>query len=472
MKKLLIFLFLVSAAFVKAQVGYPTGDASPIYYSNYLAQAMYQEYRIDSAKHRDTCGTAKDTIGRPINGMPATYTNNYMARWWYWKLQQDSNFCALAGPTGPTGAVGPTGPRGATGPTGVAGATGATGVTGATGATGILPAGITGATPYYNGSAWVVNSTNIYNDGHNVGVNNNSPAFVLDVAGKVNFDTILYDGGQSILYAPIGSNANTNLFLGITAGSPTLSDQRNTGLGDACLGAITSGEGNCGAGYATLENNTTGTANTGFGTMTMLSEVDGINNAVFGTDAAGGIIHASDNTFVGYQAGLAGDGSNNTGTGRACLESQTTGAYNTADGNLSLLNNTSGQLNTAMADQSGNFNTTGNSNIYIGTDYSTASGITTASNNVSIGNEITPPNLSNQLIISAGPGQSSTTTTLHNSMMSGINASDSSGTYLRVNGALQIALPSGLILKDATGVCWAITVSTLGVVSTATVTCK
>ena len=99
----------------------------------------------------------------------------------------------LNGATGAAGATGIQGIAGATGAKGATGATGATGtngVTGSTGATGFLSSGsAAGNTPYWNGTTWIVNSSNIYNDGGNVGINNTSPAFTLDVAGNVNISS-------------------------------------------------------------------------------------------------------------------------------------------------------------------------------------------------------------------------------------------------------------------------------------------
>jgi hypothetical protein len=86
------------------------------------------------------------------------------------------------GATGATGAQGPIGLTGANGTNGSNGATGATGAqgpigsTGATGATGTLTAGATaGNTPYWNGTAWVVNSSNIFNNGGNIGIGTTAP---------------------------------------------------------------------------------------------------------------------------------------------------------------------------------------------------------------------------------------------------------------------------------------------------------
>jgi hypothetical protein len=76
---------------------------------------------------------------------------------------------------GTTGETGPTGVAGNTGATG-AGVTGPTGSVGATGATGFLPNGAAaGNTTYWNGTQWVTNSSNIYNNGGNIGIGNTTP---------------------------------------------------------------------------------------------------------------------------------------------------------------------------------------------------------------------------------------------------------------------------------------------------------
>ncbi|HWB64026.1 MAG TPA: hypothetical protein VG603_10985 [Chitinophagales bacterium] len=94
------------------------------------------------------------------------------------------------GPTGPTGAgggaTGPTGVTGSTGLNGDTGPTGATGNTGATGSTGLLQNGTaTGNTTYWNGTQWVVDNNNIYNNGGNVGIGTSSPNAKLEVNGTV-----------------------------------------------------------------------------------------------------------------------------------------------------------------------------------------------------------------------------------------------------------------------------------------------
>lgn len=104
----------------------------------------------------------------------------------------------VTGATGPQGLTGAQGVPGATGPLGPNGATGARGPTGATGSqgpTGLLPNGsAAGNTPYWNGVTWVVNSSNIYNNGANIGIGTTVPQAKLQVSGTAKF---LYDSNYT-----------------------------------------------------------------------------------------------------------------------------------------------------------------------------------------------------------------------------------------------------------------------------------
>jgi 6-phosphogluconolactonase/glucosamine-6-phosphate isomerase/deaminase len=77
------------------------------------------------------------------------------------------------------GAQGPQGIQGApgqTGPAGAIGATGPQGTQGIQGPSGFLSNGnTTGNTTYWNGTQWVVNSSNIYNNGNEVGIGTSTP---------------------------------------------------------------------------------------------------------------------------------------------------------------------------------------------------------------------------------------------------------------------------------------------------------
>jgi hypothetical protein len=82
----------------------------------------------------------------------------------------------LQGPIGLQGPTGLTGPAGPTGPQGSIGSTGAVGPQGATGATGLLSSGTAaGNTPFWDGSQWVVNNSNIHNNGASVGIGTTLP---------------------------------------------------------------------------------------------------------------------------------------------------------------------------------------------------------------------------------------------------------------------------------------------------------
>ena len=77
----------------------------------------------------------------------------------------------ISGIQGPQGLQGPQGPQG---PTGL---TGTTGATGPQGPAGLLSSGsAAGNTPYWNGSSWITNSSNIFNNGANIGIGTTTPS--------------------------------------------------------------------------------------------------------------------------------------------------------------------------------------------------------------------------------------------------------------------------------------------------------
>jgi hypothetical protein len=110
------------------------------------------------------------------------------------------------------------------GPTGPTGATGLTGATGAQGPTGLLSAGsATGNTTYWNGTTWVLNSSNIFNSGTQVGVGTTSPALntiltILPNATNRNTINIPYPGSGIInstsygIDIPVTTNQNVRGF--------------------------------------------------------------------------------------------------------------------------------------------------------------------------------------------------------------------------------------------------------------------
>lgn len=91
-----------------------------------------------------------------------------------------------AGATGPTGAAGVAGPTGPSGANGAAGPTGATGIgaTGPTGPTGALSiTGNTGQTVFFNATNTLVATSNLFNTGSFIGINQTVPNVDLHIGG-------------------------------------------------------------------------------------------------------------------------------------------------------------------------------------------------------------------------------------------------------------------------------------------------
>ena len=130
-----------------------------------------------------------------------------------------------------------------------------------------------------------------------------------------------------------------------------------------CL-AIPSGGGNTATGVDTLFSNSTGVSNTAIGGQALES-----------------------NTTGGF----------NTATGVAALFNNTTGSANMATGVDALLSNTTGDSNTASGDAALFNNTTGIGNTALG--FGAGSGVTTASNVICIGANVTGANVSNSCFV-------------------------------------------------------------------------
>jgi len=134
----------------------------------------------------------------------------------------------MDGATGNTGIAGATGVDGIDGATGVTGATGIAGTTGVTGATGFLSAGTAaGNTTYWDGSSWVLNSSNLFNNGGNIGIGTTTPGHLFQVANQT--------GASAISIAALSGNLST-LYLGTTTNSTIGKIDYNTSTNQMIFG--------------------------------------------------------------------------------------------------------------------------------------------------------------------------------------------------------------------------------------------
>jgi len=372
-----------------------------------------------------------------------------------WTLQANltgpQGIQGTTGVTGATGATGPQGIPGLTGPQGIQGATGATGSAGTNGTNGTngalwytgsgIPNGATGVvndfylntvngdyykktgastwtlqanltgpqgpsgslpngsaagnTTYWNGTTWVVNNSNIYNDGGNVGVNTTTPAGKLHVKGSADASQLIIDANASqsntnpllklrssnstdLLWIHsdnpfntfIGLNSGSvnnatggglyNTFIGRDAGNNNTTGYSNTANGSLALKLNTSGLGNTAHGTGALQNNTVGSYNTAIGGSALSENTTASENTAVGIRALylqsfnnGNSQWISANTAVGFNALFSNqpistsEGISNTAVGHSALYSNTAGSFNMATGYKALYSNLLGAYNTA-----------------------------------------------------------------------------------------------------------------------------
>jgi hypothetical protein len=234
--------------------------------------------------------------------------------------------------------------------------------------TALLPNGTTaGNTAYWDGSQWIVNNSNIHNNGGFVGIGLNNPVQRLDVYGQVNIPT---DSAYMINNRKILHNRGlANLIIG-----------NNAGL------LSTFGQYNVFAGHDAGLNNTIGSQNTFIGAETGVNNLDGMMNSFIGRRAGYLNTSGTENTFIGCYAG----------------QNNSTGLHNSFLGVTTGNNNTTGGENTFLGAHAGYFNSTGNNNTYVGNfagQYST-----TGSNNLFLGfnADAATSNLNNAIAIGAG----------------------------------------------------------------------
>jgi len=281
-------------------------------------------------------------------------------------------------------------------------------------------------------SQWTTSGSNIYYNTGNVGINDATPSYKLDVGGAIcsvvgsdavgiNIDYAgeigIMDVNEDILiagrvgtYYHYGGNpnlTNSGLFInsgkvGVKTSTPsydldvvgliggsnieTNTTSKSTRLGYQALDSEneTAARYNVAIGYDAGTALTTGARNTILGYNAGLSATLLTDNIFIGASAGYSTTESADNIFIGSASGYSGTvSSSNIFIGSASGYYNTTGGSNVLIGHQSGYRLTTGNYNTFTGTNSGNENTSGSSN----TAYGFQSNYTnqTGSNNITIG---------------------------------------------------------------------------------------
>jgi len=242
-----------------------------------------------------------------------------------------------------------------------------------------------GNTTFWNGSSWVVNNHNLFNDGNNVGINTPAPSAKLEITGSADTTQFIINAfttqsprnpmmklrthdGVDLVW--LNSDDTTNLFLGLKAGENN--KIQNGGNFNTFLGSYsginnTTGYLNVSVGSFALQGNRNGALNTAVGSNALFFNFSGSSNTAIGASSLSANINGFDNTAVG-KAALSGNqsGNFNTGVGSNALFTNSISSDNTAVGYNALYLNGTGDHNTAMGSRAMNNNTTGIENSAFG----------------------------------------------------------------------------------------------------------
>lgn len=223
--------------------------------------------------------------------------------------------------------------------------------------------------------------------------------------------------GYNALYSNVSGFSNVAVGEGALYTNST--GFANSAFGQYALSNNTTSY-NSAFGYAALQNNTNGGNNTAVGTNALRAVQSASYNTAVGFGAMGACTAGSENTVIGFNSLSEGTGSYNTVLGIGAMQRNTsgsgniaigytaanknsTGASNVSIGSRALFNGTSSYNNIAIGSNAGENMTTGGYNIIIGNyDGSATKGISTGSNNILIGKNVsygTSLTASNQLNI-------------------------------------------------------------------------
>lgn len=183
----------------------------------------------------------------------------------------------------------------------------------------------------FGGSQWTKSGSDIYYNTGNVGINNASPSYKLDVGGLIGGSNI--ETNTNSLSTKLGFEAGlnenesaerNNTLLGYKAGRALTTQKNNTIVGSSAgltstgsansifgiSGSSISGDYNSIFGYSAAPSATSISYNTSIGTYSGYNLTTGDNNTFVGYYSGAGTTTASGNVSIGYYAGYRETGSN------------------------------------------------------------------------------------------------------------------------------------------------------------------
>ena len=274
-----------------------------------------------------------------LNGTDGTNGTNGISAYQTWlglgNVGTETDF--INSLTGPQGIQGTAGNDGAIGPQGPAGSNGTNGqrayeiavtngyigteaqwltsLQGATGATGLLANGsVAGNTPYWDGTSWITNSSNIFNNGGNVGIGTLTPTEKLEVAGNMTLNGTLNNmrvgnigtGSGNVVFGGnafnLSSNGDDNTAIGNSAMANSVTGNNNVAVGAYAMGSNASGHTNVAVGWGALVYNTVGIQNNAVGWLALQSNTTGSQNTAIGNQSDVAFGNLNNATAIGHAA--------------------------------------------------------------------------------------------------------------------------------------------------------------------------
>jgi hypothetical protein len=253
-------------------------------------------------------------------------------------------------------------------------------------------------------SVLVVVFFNGYSQWNTTGNNVTSSAFLGTLSTSTYKPLVFQTNG--IFSGMIDPGTSGNVFFGTYAGQSNTSNSYNTGIGFSALKG-TGGNNNTAVGWSSLSDpsllgtdntamgywaglgTTNGSFNSSFGSSALVLLTNGTYNSGFGYDAGGGVVGGNHNCAFGDNSLASGDCSYCTAIGSWALNFNSS-SYNNALGYQALMKNSIGTPNNAFGYNALKSNTTASHNVAFGdqalyTQSYSNSNTAWSSNNVAIG---------------------------------------------------------------------------------------